>query len=474
MASLALPAGPASAEITFDGVTTGIGPGSAGLKTLQVGFDASTADKLVVVIGGEHGFSGNIGGDFFSMTYGGVELTRAVHEGTGIATLGIFYLDSPGDAGDLIVNQANHNSSVYAIYLLSGTAPGVGATNQDTDNSAALTTTAVNSLVIAGILDAGPAGGNGAPNLTVVSPLIEDTPDLYGGGAGKRWVSLSSGHATVATPGAGTYSFSGAGATDALAIGAAAFAPGAPPRNLILQVDTVTGATSILGDPTRVMAINYYEVTSAGDSLDAVKWSSLADQDFEGSGAPNGTGNGWEEAGGVGKHALAEAFLLGDSTIGASQSVSLGMGYDAGVGAEDLVFTYRTDAGAILNGLVEYVTLAGPGDANLDGVVDAADFIALKRSFGKASGATYQDGDFDRDRAVDRDDLVILMGSFSQGAGAATIPEPATMSLVGIAGLALLRRRVAASPRHLRLYGKHNRPGLCPRRRLSSFQSGEA
>jgi hypothetical protein len=211
---------------------------------------------------------------------------------------------------------------------------------------------------------------------------------------------------------------------------------------LTLRVDPVTGATSILGHSAQGIAINYYQITSAGDSLDSAHWSSLADQDFEGNGPANGTGNGWEEAGGAGKHALAEAFLLGSSTIGASRSVSLGSGYDAGVGAEDLVFTYRTDTGTIVEGLVEYVTSAVPGDANLDGVVDAADYIALKEGFGTASGARYRDGDFDLDGDVDWDDLAILQGSFGQGTGSiATVPEPAALSLLVLGSLAFVRRR---------------------------------
>jgi hypothetical protein len=222
-----------------------------------------------------------------------------------------------------------------------------------------------------------------------------------------------------------------------------------PPPVLTLRVDPVTGATSLLGDKYRAVAINYYQITSAAHSLDAVDWSSLADQDFEGGGPSNGTGNGWEEAGGAGSGALAEAFLLGNSTIAASQSVSLGKGYNALVGAKDLVFKYRTDSAVVLNGLVEYVTSALPGDANLDGVVDAADFIALKKSFGKSSGATYGDGDFDGDRGVDRADLAILMASFGQAGSAAMAPEPASMLLLA-AGAAGLSARV----------GKGNSRGL--------------
>jgi len=226
---------------------------------------------------------------------------------------------------------------------------------------------------------------------------------------------------------------------------AAEFKPGVP-HLLTLRVDPVTGVTTLLGDPTRVIAINYYEITSAGHSLDAVNWSSLADQDFEGGGPPNGTGNGWEEAGGSGSHALAEAFLLGNSTIGASASISLGSGYDAFVGAEDLVFTYRTNSGAIVEGLVEYVTSVIAGDANWDGIVDAADYIALKRNFGRATGARYKDGDFNGDHDVDWNDLQTLMGNFgARGVGSApAAPEPATLGLLALLALSLPKRGALA------------------------------
>ncbi len=218
-----------------------------------------------------------------------------------------------------------------------------------------------------------------------------------------------------------------------------------PPPVLTLRVDPVTGATTLLGDEYQDVDVTYYEITSESDSLDPENWSSLMDQDFEGSGPPSGTGDGWEEAGGTGTHALAEAFLLGDSTIDAAQSVDLGMGYDAFVGAEDLVFTYLTDEGEVIAGLVEYISSIIPGDANWDGVVDAADYIALKQNFGAASGATYHDGDFDGDHDVDLDDLAILKAYFGQGPEESpAIPEPATLSLMGLAGLVVLRRRRAA------------------------------
>ena len=61
-----------------------------------------------------------------------------------------------------------------------------------------------------------------------------------------------------------------------------------------------------------------------------------------------------------------------------------------------------TPGGDFLGGFL----VAIPGDANLDGRVNAADYIALKRGFG--TGTTWRQGDFDGNGVVNRDDLLIL------------------------------------------------------------------
>jgi len=94
------------------------------------------------------------------------------------------------------------------------------------------------------------------------------------------------------------------------------------------------------------------------------------------------------------------------------------------------------------------VTLALGGDTNEDGVVDAVDYIALKTHFGVTEGATLAMGNFDAesDGNVDWDDLQILMANFGTRSvgGAPATPEPATLGLLAIGALALLRRRRAA------------------------------
>ena len=93
-----------------------------------------------------------------------------------------------------------------------------------------------------------------------------------------------------------------------------------------------------------------------------------------------------------------------------------------------------------------YVTGIGlsvlPGDADDNGVVNAADYIVLKTNMGQATGATTADGDFDDDGDVDWADLQILQTHYGETiAASGTIPEPATLGLLAIGALAAIRRR---------------------------------
>jgi autotransporter-associated beta strand protein len=90
------------------------------------------------------------------------------------------------------------------------------------------------------------------------------------------------------------------------------------------------------------------------------------------------------------------------------------------------------------------------GDANLDGQVNTADFSALAAAFNSASG-TWQTGDFNYDGVVNAIDFNLLASDFGltpipgeplggQSLGA-LVPEPASLSLVGLGAMALLGRR---------------------------------
>jgi len=92
-------------------------------------------------------------------------------------------------------------------------------------------------------------------------------------------------------------------------------------------------------------------------------------------------------------------------------------------------------------------TSALNGDADGNGVVNAADYMALKRHMGTPTGALLADGDFDTDHDVDFADLQLLIGNYDAvSGGAPAIPEPATLFVLLAAGLpALLKRRRSRS-----------------------------
>lgn len=83
---------------------------------------------------------------------------------------------------------------------------------------------------------------------------------------------------------------------------------------------------------------------------------------------------------------------------------------------------------------------AREGDANVDGVVDFADFLMLSSSFG-ASG-TWRDGDFDQNGVVQFPDFLLLSANYGPVPGAvATVPEPAGLPLGALTLVLLIATR---------------------------------
>ncbi|HDY65965.1 MAG TPA: PEP-CTERM sorting domain-containing protein, partial [Phycisphaerae bacterium] len=82
------------------------------------------------------------------------------------------------------------------------------------------------------------------------------------------------------------------------------------------------------------------------------------------------------------------------------------------------------------------------GDANGDGMVSADDYAAVQAGFGN-TGATGLPGDANGTGTVSADDYVSVQLYFgaTEGMGSVPVPEPATLSLLGAAGMMMLRRR---------------------------------
>jgi len=84
------------------------------------------------------------------------------------------------------------------------------------------------------------------------------------------------------------------------------------------------------------------------------------------------------------------------------------------------------------------------GDANLNGTVDSTDFNLFTPNYG-GSGKSWIQGDFDYNGKVNTLDFNLLAGNFGLALPGPTlgsvVPEPASMSIVGLAIIAALRRR---------------------------------
>jgi autotransporter-associated beta strand protein len=163
----------------------------------------------------------------------------------------------------------------------------------------------------------------------------------------------------------------------------------------------------------------------------------FGDFNFNLSGAVATAGNQWQI---VDVSTLSETFestfsvtsTLGDFTPVGSDKWTMA------IPASENIYQFDKTTGKlkVVGGMV-------PGDTNTDGVVDAADYIAVKQNLGLGFGATLAQGNLDDDGDVDWDDLQIVMTNFGNGASTtpATTPEPATLGLLAIGAMAVLRRR---------------------------------
>jgi hypothetical protein len=106
-----------------------------------------------------------------------------------------------------------------------------------------------------------------------------------------------------------------------------------------------------------------------------------------------------------------------------------------------------------------------PGDVNLDGTINRRDVSLLVQNFGKATNATWDDGDLDGDGKVGLADLAIVQQRFTSSGGpiivpppvdiaadAAAVPEPASLTMLGACGIfgvaaSMARRRRISNPR---------------------------
>ena len=211
---------------------------------------------------------------------------------------------------------------------------------------------------------------------------------------------------------------------------------------MTLEVNTTTGAVTLKNDSFAPFDIDAYAIESEGDALNPAGWASLEEQDLLDFPAGSGSGDGWEESGGSSTAALAELFLQDSSTFAPGVSVSLGNAFNPAVFGSgqdgDLALTIHTAGGAQLEAAIEYVsTSVLLGDVNLDGVVNGLDVdpfvdVLLNGPF-QAEADMNEDGEVN---GLDVDPFVAAI----VGGGVQAVPEPSTLALVALAGLALVLR----------------------------------
>ncbi|MFT6794476.1 MAG: hypothetical protein ACJAR1_002486 [Rubritalea sp.] len=178
-------------------------------STFGLTLDASGADKLVVVMSGQHGFNNNAG-EVSSLTYDGVALTAAsyrtaVTAGTDTLYHGIFYLDNPLTSAG-VISATVQNRGHMAVFLLTGTADGAGAqvVSANGTRTADLTTTGANSMVFFS-QGLGGAGNNGnTAGMTADSgTLLTAQKDA------SNWTGQLVANQTIAAAGTNTFAFTG-------------------------------------------------------------------------------------------------------------------------------------------------------------------------------------------------------------------------------------------------------------------------
>ncbi len=227
------------------------------------------------------------------------------------------------------------------------------------------------------------------------------------------------------------------------------------PDKLTLQIDPATGEVAIINNTTSSFDIDYYRILSDDDSLLETNWNSLEDQAYDavdgpdgGSTAGDGIGETWTEAGGSDDGVLSESFLLSSSVFDEDDFALLGNVFDIAGDDQLLTFEYRDAvSGNVFEGdiLLATIDLGLPGDFNLDGSVDAADYTVYRDNLGQSDSALNGNGTGSGTvSSADYDLWVANYGTSSSTSVSTSVPEPSSLVsivLLAIAGFSSSKRR---------------------------------
>jgi hypothetical protein len=365
------------------------------------------------------------------------------------------------------VNGYNINMTVFDA---NGATGGVGAMD-DRDRVVPTTAPTLNQIYDDFLFVGGSAGATGGLDITIsggaLQPNTAYTVSIYAydgidanmqSGTPNRvanWMDGNSADATILTTnftinqppttddqykfsglaytdGAGQLSLKGRRVTAAdLAVYVNAVAIDVPVE-LTLEVNTTTGATRILNEQGISFDLSYYEIRSTSGSLSLGGWTSL--DDAEGNPPTDPAGSGWSEVAPPGSTAnlLSELRLEGMNTLDPTDELPLGSAFAVG-GTADVRFFYAgPNDTALQGGIVKFVSTGVPGDHNGDGSVDAADYVAWRKTpdaFGGTPGG-----------------YNLWRQNFGEpspggGQGEAAVPEPTSVVSVMLIAFGCLVRR---------------------------------
>ena len=115
---------------------------------------------------------------------------------------------------------------------------------------------------------------------------------------------------------------------------------------------------------------------------------------------------------------------------------------NAPAGTQSLFLDFGTSGRMRLVEVQGLVMTGLPGDANIDGVVDAEDAAILAAHWQMQSGATWGDGDFNGDYKVDDADATLMATNWGGTGASASVPEPSlAVLLCGAIAVFWFRRR---------------------------------
>lgn len=231
-----------------------------------------------------------------------------------------------------------------------------------------------------------------------------------------------------------------------------------------LQIDPNTGSARFVSVVTGFpIELRSYEILSEAGVLDPVAWEATnLDARNVDAADPPAIGDRWDTVAATAGQ-LFEANLLGGSTLAPDATLSIGkilapigVMTPPTLGVTLVTSNYLGGAdefNSFDNVIVEYASFgSAPGDYNLDGVVDAADYTVWRDTLGQSGPGLAADGD--GDNSVDSDDYQVWKLNFGAGAPsvggvasqALAVPEPAAAGLAALAGavvaaVSLINRR---------------------------------